>query len=546
MLICLRGVWVLQGRMRLRHALGWGLLAFLMVCTGAHNGANAQTSGGLGSSDSAGLVTGVVINARTGASVPRALVKLNDRAMLTDHEGKFRFEGYAGGSATVSVSKPGYSASVDPSDRGSLTLQAGQLAAPLELRLYPEAILAGSVTAPDGTPLPQIIVVALRNTFDDSGSRWSVNGQTQTDVHGEFRISMPAGEYRLETRYVPVDTTTGEAILPVRFPEGGSSNSSGSGGGSIRVRGGEEERVSLRAVTGRPHTVSVASIPATAARNARVSIGLSNGVVIPGGFARDGMGGEMKLQLPQGSYVLRAEGGGGGGGTQEEAETAVTVPDHDVAGVVLRFSPVASIGVALQVDGGATSDNGAPSLQQLSLALRNEEDGSESMLRSAGAQDQPEFVVPAGRYRMLVHGRGTWFVQSASYGDSDVLNQDLVVAPGAGGAEIQVTVSNQTGGVQGSVTLHGAAAACPVYLVPGRAAGRAVFSAASNAEGGYSVSNLPPGEYRVIAFERRHAADYGDEASLSPFSSYVQTVTVSVGDKATANLEAVPVTEMMP
>jgi hypothetical protein len=73
-----------------------------------------------------------------------------------------------------------------------------------------------------------------------------------------------------------------------------------------------------------------------------------------------------------------------------------------------------------------------------------------------------------------------------------------------------------------------------------------VFSATSNAEGGYSVSNLPPGEYRVIAFERRYAADYGDEASLAPFSSYVQTVTVNVGDKATANLEAVPVTEMMP
>jgi hypothetical protein len=545
MLIYVRGVWVLPGRMLFRH-VGWGLLAFLIVCVGVSGGGEAQTSGGLGSSDSAGIVSGVVINARTGASVPRALVKLNDRAMLTDHEGKFRFEGYAGGNATVSVSKPGFSASVDPSDRGSLSLQAGQLAAPLELRLYPEAILAGSVTAPDGTGLPHIMVVALRNTFDDSGARWSINGQTQTDAHGEFRISVPAGEYRLETRYVPADQTIGEAILPMRFPDDSSSNSSGSKSGFIRLRGGEEERVSLRAVIGMPHTVSVVSVPALAARSARLTVHLSNGVVMPGGFSREGSGGEMKLQLPQGSYVLRAEGGSGGGGTPEEAETAVTVPDHDVAGVVLRFSPVASIGVALQVDGGATSDNAAPSLQQLGLALRNEEDGSESMLRNAGTQDQPEFVVPAGRYRMLVHGRGEWFVQSASYGDSDVLDQELVVAPGAGGAEIQVTVSNQTGGVQGSVALHGAAAACPIYLVPERASGRAVFSATSNAEGGYSVSNLPPGEYRVIAFERRYAADYGDEASLAPFSSYVQTVTVNVGDKATANLEAVPVTEMMP
>jgi hypothetical protein len=532
---------VLPGRMLLRHILGWGLLA---ACVGARGRAEAQTSGGLGSSDSAGLVSGVVINARTGASVPRALVKLNDRAMLTDHEGRFRFEGYVGGSATVSVSKPGFSAGIDPSDRGSLSLQSGQLAAPLELRLYPEAILAGTVTAPDGTGLPHVMVSALRNTFDDSGSRWSSNGQAQTDAHGEFRIAVPAGEYRLETRYVPPDSTMGEAIMPVRFPDDSSGNSSESKSGSIRVRGGEEERISLRAVTGTPHTVSVTSIPAVGARNSRLTVRLSNGVVMPGGFAREGAGGDTKLLLPQGSYVLRGEGGSGA--VPDEAETAITVPDHDMAGVVLRFSSEATIGVALQVDGSAASDSGAPSLLQLGLALRNEEDGSELILRGDGAQSQPQFVVPAGRYRILVHNRGTWFVQSASYGDADVLDQGLVVAPGAGGAEIRVTVNNQTGGVQGSVALHGAAAACQVYLIPDHAAGRAVFSAASNAEGGYSVGNLPPGEYRVIAFERRYAADYRDETSLSPFSSYIQTVTVNVGDKATANLEAVPVTEMMP
>ena len=37
-------------------------------------------------------VQGQVINAATGAPVPRALVRLNDRAVLTDHDGKFRFD----------------------------------------------------------------------------------------------------------------------------------------------------------------------------------------------------------------------------------------------------------------------------------------------------------------------------------------------------------------------------------------------------------------------------------------------------------------------
>ena len=99
------------------------------------------------------------------------------------------------------MTKPGFSASTEMQEGGNLFLQGAQLGVPLELRLYPEAVLTGTVLAPDGTPLPRIPVTALRSFWEDTGHRWVTVGQEVTDSHGNFRLPEPAGEYRLETRY---------------------------------------------------------------------------------------------------------------------------------------------------------------------------------------------------------------------------------------------------------------------------------------------------------------------------------------------------------
>src|SRR5580704_11575167 len=76
-------------------------------------------------------LSGQVINSVTGVPIPRALVRFNNRAMLTDHEGKFRFEQVTGlqfGQTTstfvnLQVTKPGYYASSDPMDPGNQSFQ---------------------------------------------------------------------------------------------------------------------------------------------------------------------------------------------------------------------------------------------------------------------------------------------------------------------------------------------------------------------------------------------------------------------------------------
>jgi hypothetical protein len=508
--------------------------------------ANSLPGTSVAATDIPSTVLGQVINSATGAPVPRALVRLNNRAVLTDHDGKFRFDQNTANSANLLVTKPGFSATTEMQEGGNVYLQGAQLGVPLELRLYPDALLTGTVLGPDGTPLPRISVSAMRSFYDDTGHRWVTVGQDQTDSHGNFRLPEPAGEYRLETRYTPLDRTTGQAVLPVSVPGEGSSGTSQ----VIKVHAGEELHFELRPAVSPTHTVTTTTESAGGRDFVRISARSSNGSTLQVNPQMNGMGGETKIQLPQGTYTLTARRNNPE--NPEEAETTVTVPDHDISGVVLQFAPIPAISVELIVDSSATSDNKdqPPTLPQLGLALQSDQPDPErgdSTLRPTTRRDQSFiFTAPPGSYRLQSRNSGAWYVKSASYGDADLMQQELVVVPGAAGTPIRVVVSNQTGSLQGTVNLNGSPAACWVYLIPMGLNAQAVISLRSTSAGSYGAAHLPPGSYQAIAFERRHSANYRDPAGLAPFSSHVHSVTVNAGDKPTLNLDAIPIAEVAP
>lgn len=532
---------------------GWIFAAFLAGGSGPSAQILSSTSNNMPGAGSAAsstavpsTVSGVVKNAVTGAPVPRALVRLNERAVLTDHDGNFRFDQNTSSSANVMVNKPGYYAGLEMQDSENLYLQGAQLGVPLELRLYPEAILTGTVLGPDGVPLPRISVNAQRKYFDEMGHRWLQVGQDQTDSHGNFRIPVQAGEYRVQTRYTPLDRTTGEAVLPVMITGDGSPGTSE----AFRVRSGEERHFELRPAVSPTHYVTAASgFGGGGGDFGRISARASDGSVLQVNPQRNGGSGETKIQLPQGTYTLTAMRGNGD--TQEEAETRVTVQDHDISGVMLQFAPVPSIPVELIVESSSTSDNvQPPTLPQFGLTLQSEQQDPErgdAMVRMAPRKDQSYvFTTPPGTYRLQGRDTGTWFIKGASYGDSDLLQEELVVVPGAAGTPIRVTVSNATGSLQGTVSLKGNPSPAWIYLVPTGPSAQAVMTLHSGTSGTYTAAHLPPGSYQVVAFERRHSVNYRDPASLAAFSSYVHSLTVNAGDKPTLNLDAVPVTEVTP
>jgi hypothetical protein len=234
----------------------------------------------------------------------------------------------------------------------------------------------------------------------------------------------------------------------------------------------------------------------------------------------------------------------------EQAETSVTVADHDVSGVVFRFSPVPVLPVEMSIDPGAMSDNTKPSLPQLGIALVNYQPdwgrGDPSIRLSSQRDRSFGFAIPPGRYRLQARNSGEWYVKSAGYGASDLLQEDLVVAPGSGGTPIRVVVSNQSGSVQGTVKLGSNAVPCWIYLISTTPSAMAVVNFRSAEDGTYNYPRLAPGSYEAVAFESRHAANYRDAASLAPYSTHVRSFVIQAGDKTSLDLDAVTNAELVP
>jgi hypothetical protein len=247
-------------------------------------------------------LTGQVLNAVTGQPVPRALVRLNDRAILADHDGKFEIDQISDSSGMLQVIKPGFSMSTDAANSPNIFLQLDQLSGPLVIRLYPEGLLTGTISGPDGEPLSHINVLARRSVYDESGHHWLPVGFTQTDTHGQFRMPVSAGDYRLQTRYVPHDAELAGAVLPVAVPTDNSPGASQ----TIRLHSGEELHFDLHprvrptyAVNFRAEADADRATPTITARSA-------DGTTLTVNAMPTRVPGQLQIELPSGSYSLMA------------------------------------------------------------------------------------------------------------------------------------------------------------------------------------------------------------------------------------------------
>jgi hypothetical protein len=514
---------------------------------GAATIAPAQMQSGAGQSapaaDSSNPVTvsGRVVNASNGLPVARALVRLNDRAMLTMYDGKFEFDDVTVTGANLAATKPGFYPSIEPGGSSGIFLRTGQPTTGIEVRLYPEAIFTGTVTEPDGDPLPNILVSARRSIFNGSSHSWIPVAQMQTDSHGRYRLAVPSGDYKLMSAYASQINGTDQAVLPVALPAEDSSSPST----SIHIRSGEERRFDLHPVTSHAHAVFLSfdvdlghSFPRVTARS-NSGISLFPPVRMQAGAAR--------IELPNGTYALKVSTFSTDG--TEQGESTVTVAGHDVSGVAFHLAPLPKLPVELQVDGAATAENRPPSLLQLGLMLEGDEANTDSINSSVFLTAQGggamSFTASPGSYRLRARNiGGGWYIKSANYGTSDLLQQGIVVAPGSSGTPILVTVSNQTASLQGTCKLSGAPAACWVYIIPTTPSAATVFPERGNEQGIYNYAHLPPGSYQVIAFEQQHSANYSDPAALTPFATHVRSITVAAGEKPTLDLDTVSEAEM--
>ena len=503
-------------------------------------------SGQATATSSALPLTGNVVNARTGAPMTRVLVQANDVVMFTNAEGRFTLPG-SSGVTSLRLTKPGFSLSPEQRDPETITLDPAASQSTLEVELWPEAVLAGTVTSSEGDPVPHLTVSAERILFHNGLRQVSSVASTSTDAHGSFRIPVPAGNYTLRTQYARPDLTRGLAVLPTQRP----SHTADDASGTIHIASGEELHVDLHAVLAAAFRTTIPLQGSNGQRYSSVTLTTSEGVSFqpPQSVTPEG----VVLTLPAGSYRLSARLGSPEG--QLFGQEILTVPEHDSTSGPLHLEAMAATPIVVAVDSASIpAANGSavilPDVAALNLQLEPDSstalDGNGQAVRSNGRGTQSFFLVPPGTYHLVGGENSSWTLQSATFGGVDLLRNPFVVGASSGSEPVRIAVTHANGSISGMTRIAGVAARCWIVVVPEAGMFPRFFVRRSGANGTFQITNLPLRTFRLLALPLLSSADFGQTAQLDQFDTYVQTIAVTSSSSAPLTLDAVPVHELYP
>jgi hypothetical protein len=570
---------------RVALATGWALSLFGGVAFGQFSSAGSAVSSGVGSA-SPSIFKGMVLNRVTRAPVGRALVFTVDQQMaaMTDDRGRFEFRtGTASGGGSekgdsanafspgarttmtryFQVRKPGYldSAQTAVSDGGS---SAGDAT----IYLKPEALIVGKIISGDAEHVLRFQVQLYKQEFRQGQEHWQQAGNFMTWSDGEFRFAgLAAGTYKVvSAEQMDQEFQSGrprgqEFGYPATFYPGVADFASAS---VIRVATGETFEANFT-VTRRPYysvRIPVANAPEEGVNLLVYPLGH------PGpGFSLGYDPGEQAIvgRLPDGAYTVGAESYGPNGAA---GMTNFSVQGEAAQGAGLNMVPNGTAVVNVKelfrnTDGespqtppqGFVSRGVGGSKPALQLELGPAEDfGLAQPLFSRPIGDAVDTLEIAG----IVPGKYTvrasptqGYASSVLYGGVELLRQPLVVGLGGISSPVEVTVRDDGAQVQGEVEdeetsppgANGTAATKPprfLHFVPMPGSTGQYRETSSNSQGAFFESQLPPGEYLVLAFSGGDPNLHVSFAqAIAKYSAVGQVISVAPEQKLQLRLQAI-------
>ena len=530
---------------------------------------------------------GVVVNSVTGRPIPRALVQIPltpQKALLTGAEGEFSFNNVSPGNVVITVSKPGFFAPGSTDSRGSFsqrTTSVGPDTGRLVLKLIPEAVIFGQVTGPDEEPVEgaRIEVLASRMVHGQQelipahrrrmGFGPAFLPWVRTDEDGNFRLSgLPPGNY-----YVLVNTTN----LPRRGPDALAFAPGSSG----------KESTTYPAVVYHPGVTdfdSATPILLAAGQHLELDFSLKkvpafkiSGTLSAGPewkqvgppmlveeddqhlFTPDAFDAELRTfefkSVPAGTYTLRLSGSDQNG-ISLAAYRKLNV-DGPAAGLKLALPGFQDIPVIVHKEFSkplpaahctTTSHNGEshisdctdypPVMINLLSAQSHRSGGGVGF----GPQPDPnnlklQSVMP-GRYRVRAFARFGGYIASLRCGSMDLLRDELVVPEEGGVPPIEVTLRDDSASVKLQLRSDGSAKSVWAVLVPDLfSLDPVVLNVTSGTDRDYG--GLPPGDYKVFAFDSMEGINPSDPESLAKYADKATRITLTANGSTTVALDPV-------
>jgi hypothetical protein len=148
--------------------------------------------------------------------------------------------------------------------------------------------------------------------------------------------------------------------------------------------------------------------------------------------------------------------------------------------------------------------------------------------------------VEPGRYRVEFMQMGNTYVRSATYGNTDLLRDELVVA-GGDSQPIEVVVRDDPASLSGTARCEDTQ--CWVFIVPD---GNTAFQPRTvwvDPQGSFQQMGLAPGSYRVYAFDRADGIEYTNPEAMKAYGAHAETVVLTAGQKAQVNVDLTKVAD---
>jgi hypothetical protein len=568
-------------------AIASGIFLSSVLLSGS---ATAQSAQGLeGQAEPPSSIHGTVLNRITHEPISRALVYSTDQqyATLTDDRGHFEFkfppqepEPQDGSyvvrgfrrfppnyrPAEFQARKPGFL----QSENTRFRWRAAQIQSEITIYLDPESLIVGHVNIPGSENDTRILLELYRREIREGQEHWAAVKSSTTWADGEFRFfDLLPGTYKLITHeHLGRDAFTaipGGKLLgypPVFYP-GAPDFSAAS---PIELAAGTTFQANFSPTAREYYPVKISVGNAAAGQSMNI-------IVYPLGHPGPGYSlgynpAEQLIQgtLPDGNYTLQLNSQGQPGAS---GILNFSVRGAPLEGPTVNLIPNASLTVNVREEfssGQSVFDEGSEEPAQgtfrklrrinVQVMLTPLEDFGSAQ----GGVSQPmegvrehALLIPnvsPGRYRVRVEP-GLGFAASVLSGGTDLLRQPLVIGMGGSSSPIEVTLRDDGAEVTGTVEDPAKKDRGPgqtfdfstqyhVYFVPVAGSTGQFRQTIGGPDGAFTQQQLPPGAYRVLAFDRaQEDLAYATEEALRKYESKAQVIHVTAAQKERLRLKLI-------
>jgi Carboxypeptidase regulatory-like domain/Prealbumin-like fold domain len=509
-------------------------------------------------------IEGTVINVQTGRPIPHALVEIFGaarRAMLTDSEGRFTFEKLPQRSFSLSARKPGFNAPGAAENSPSFAnISVGPQMGKVTLKLVPGAGLIGEVSDNEGEPLEGASIQLLAVRYIDGRRRMMpAGGNVSTDENGNFHVTgLLAGRYYLTVR--PADrrrefgTSHATSALPAitYFP----TSADLAGATPIDLVPGQREHVTL--TVKRVPAFKLAGVITGVAAYKQVSPPMlvdDSGQPIFNANRWDSQTGAFEFpSIPAGTYSLQVYGRDHGDRATWLKEKVML--DKNLTDLALNLEPGLNIALAVRVELGSSPgphfcSGGFPTQQGDVLECSKMSAMANLMAVWPGqvdysaqplSKDDPSLVfngVAPGQYIVRVTPMVAAHVHSIRSGGVDLLQEPLTVAAGTPISPIEVVLRDDGGSVRIRVRSASIPDTGRLLLFPEFAPNLPPTNLDISPTGEREYGGLPPGSYRIFAFDSIDGLEYSNPEAMAKYQSKAATVTITANGSVTATVDLI-------